>query len=122
MIAFVAAGHSRRAAAHHDVSPSCVVNLMARLAGITYAARLWVVVGSGKLAAFRGVIIAMIEPPDITLMEMSENLLERFDICRLPGLCIICANSVTAIKKTLVAIERGPDVPENAVFGIRNKS
>jgi len=91
IIAFVAAGHSRRAAARHfDVSPSCVVNLMARLARDgTYAARpLGRPVGSGKLAAFRGVIIAMIEQtPDITLMEMSENLLERFDVsASLPGL------------------------------------
>ena len=91
IVSFVNAGHSRRSAARHfDVSPSCVVNIMARFTrdGTHAPKLLGRPVGSGKLAAFREVLISMIEQtPDITLMEMSESLLARFGVTvSLPGL------------------------------------
>ena len=78
VVAYVAAGHSRRAAAEHfDVSPSFAVKLMARVreTGSSEPARLGRPRGGGKLAPYRSFLIACVEArPDITMPELVAKL------------------------------------------------
>ena len=78
VVAYVAAGHSRRAAAERfDVSPSFAVKLMARVreTGSSEPARIGRPRGGGKLAPCRAFLIACVEArPDITMPELAAKL------------------------------------------------
>lgn len=78
VVAYVSAGHSRRAAAERfDVSPSFAVKLMARVreTGSSAPARMGRPRGGGKLAPHRAFLIACVEArPDITMPELAAKL------------------------------------------------
>ena len=79
IVAFVAAGHSRRAAARHfKVSDSFAVKLMQRATrrGSVLPDRQGRRPGSGKLAAYRAFLVQAVETePDMTMPELADRLL-----------------------------------------------
>lgn len=78
VVAFVSAGHSRRAASRHfDVSESFSIKLMQRVAqsGSALPGRQGRPPGGGKLAAYTAFLIEAVEAkPDITMPELSARL------------------------------------------------
>lgn len=79
IVAFVAAGHSRRAAARHfEVSDSFAVKLMQRVTrqGTALPNRQGRRPGNGKLSACRRFLIQTVEAkPDMTMPELADRLL-----------------------------------------------
>ncbi len=72
-----------QAARLFDVSPSCGVNIMSRFQedGTHRPWRAGREVGPGKRAPYRDFLIEILTPtPDITRVEMSEALMENFDV------------------------------------------
>ena len=78
VVAFVEAGHSRRAAARHfDVSDSFAVKLLQRVSrlGSALPARQGRPTGQGKLAAYETFLVRAVEAkPDITMPELCVRL------------------------------------------------
>lgn len=78
VVAYVEAGHSRRAVAEHfAVSPSFAVKLLARVGetGSLAPARMGRPRGGGKLAPYGVFLIACVEErPDITMPELAVKL------------------------------------------------
>ena len=111
VVAFVNAGHSRRAAAEHfSVSPSFAVKLLARhkQCGSLAPLRQGRPPGKGRLLVYRDFLIARVEArPDITMPELAAELEARHGVCA-------CSSSLSRIlvgagftyKKTLMASER----------------
>ena len=79
VIAFVEAGHSRRAAARHfGVSDSFAIKLMQRQtqSGSPAPARQGRPPGTGKLAPYEGFLVQAVETqPDLTMPELAARLL-----------------------------------------------
>ena len=79
-----------QAARLFDVSPSCGVNIISRFQedGTHRPRRAGREVGPGKRAPYRDFLIEILtSTPDITRVEMSEALMENFDVsASLPGL------------------------------------
>lgn len=84
VIAFVKAGHSRRAAARHfNVSASCAVKLQQRMSrsGSVLPDRQGRPVGKGKLAAHEACLIGAVEAkPDITMPELAAWLEDELGV------------------------------------------
>jgi transposase len=105
IIAFVEAGHSRRAAARHfGVSDSCAIKLLQRQAqsGSPAPARQGRPPGSGKLAPYAAFLIATVEAkPDITMPELAAQLLEAHSVSAAPATLsrLLCRHGFT-YKKT----------------------
>ena len=105
IIAFVEAGHSRRAAARHfGVSDSCAIKLLRRQAqsGSPAPARQGRPPGSGKLAPYAAFLIATVEAkPDITMPELAARLLEAHSVSAAPATLsrLLCRHGFT-YKKT----------------------
>ena len=87
--AFVDGGRSRRAAAaHFDVSPSAVINLMALVgaSGSVEPARQGRPRGTGKLAPVSGFLKDRVESvPDMTMPELAEALHEAHGLGAAPA-------------------------------------
>ena len=81
VIAFVEAGHSRRAAARHfGGSDSFAIKLLHRQArsGSPAPARQGRPRGTGKLAPYEGFLVQVVEAqPDITMPELAARLLDQ---------------------------------------------
>lgn len=89
IVAFVNAGHSRRAAAEHfNVSPSFAVKLLARhrQCGSLAPRRQGRPPGKGRLLAYRDFLIACVEArPDITMPELAAELKAKHAVCARPS-------------------------------------
>jgi len=89
VVAFIEAGHSRRAAARHfDVSDSFSIKLMQRVLRLNsiLPGRQGRPPGKGKLAAYETFLIDAVEAkPDITMPELSAKLEAEHGICAQPA-------------------------------------
>jgi transposase len=89
VVAFVAAGHSRRAAARHFiVGDSFAIKLLQRVAssGSCEPGRQGRPRGSGKLAPYETFLIGLVEAkPDITMPELQARLIETHDVSAEPA-------------------------------------
>jgi transposase len=89
VIAFVEAGHSRRAAARHfSVSDSFAVKLLYRQArsGSAAPARQGRPRGTGKLAPYEGFLVQAVEAkPDLTMPELAARLMNQHGVTAEPA-------------------------------------
>lgn len=89
VVAFVEAGHSRRAAARHfAVGDSSAIRLMRRVAasGSCEPSPLGRPPGTGKLAPFAAFLIGVVEAePDITMPELRDRLVEAHGLSADPA-------------------------------------
>ena len=89
VIAFVEAGHSRRAAARHfGVSDSFAIKLMQRQtqSGSPAPARQGRPPGTGKLAPYEGFLVQAVETqPDLTMPELAARLLTEQGVRAAPA-------------------------------------
>jgi transposase len=110
IIAFVEAGHSRRAAARHfGVSDSCAIKLLQRQSqsGSPAPARQGRPPGTGKLAPYEAFLIRTVEAqPDITMPDLATRLLEEQGVRADPATLsrLLCRRGFT-YKKQLLASE-----------------
>ncbi len=105
VVAFVAAGHSRRAAARHfAVGNSSAIRLMHRIAtlGSCEPDRQGRPPGTGKLAPYTAFLIEAVEAkPDITMPELCDRLVEAHGVTVDPAALsrFLCRYGFTYKKK-----------------------
>ena len=104
VVAFVEAGHSRRAAARHfGVSESFAITLLRRVArsGSPVPARQGRAPGYGRLEPYAGFLIASVEgQPDITMPELSAALEQTHGVTADPAVLsrFLCRRGFTYKK------------------------
>ena len=102
--AFVAQGHSRRAAARRlGVSDSCAIKLVKRheRSGSPAPVRQGRPPGTGRLAPFEAFLIQEVEnKPDITMPELAARLLEEHGVAAAPATLsrLLCRRGFTYKK------------------------
>jgi transposase len=103
-VAFVEAGHSRRAAARHfGVSESFAITLLRRVArsGLPLPARQGRAPGYGRLESYAAFLVAAVEgQPDITMPELSAALLQAHGVTADPAVLsrFLCRRGFTYKK------------------------
>ena len=104
VVAFVEAGHSRRAAARHfGVSESFAITLLRRVArsGSPMPARQGRAPGYGRLEPYAGFLVAAVErEPDITMPELSAVLVQAHGVTADPAVLsrFLCRRGFTYKK------------------------
>ncbi len=104
VVAFVEAGHSRRAAARHfGVSESFAITLLRRVArsGSPVPARQGRAPGYGRLEPYAGFLVGAVEgKPDITMPELSAVLLQVHGVAADPAVLsrFLCRRGFTYKK------------------------
>jgi transposase len=118
VVAFVEAGHSRRAAARRfAVGDSFAIKLMQRVlaSGSCKPGQQGRPAGGGKLAPYAAFLLGAVEAkPDITMPELQARLIEAHAVTAAPAALsrFLCRHGLT-YKKALMAEERDrPDVRE----------